>query len=510
MAHASARAPEPERRRLVRNVAWNYGAGLSSILGLVLLYPWAVSLAGAAPYGLWVLAFGATQLLVMADFGIGDGIVRHMGAMHREGEPPSQLRHFVGVALLVFAGLAGLLTALYLVLVPLYLRAVPTVGIAAGERHLVVVAGAAALFLAIMARGTNAVLWALDRQDIERKTTLAGLGLRVVGFVLVASLGAGLSGVVAAEVVGSAVSPVVCSIAVIRRFGRPRPTRAALRRHAGPLLRLSSVLFVGSLASLAALQLPLFVVGASLGLVATTAYGALMRVYQSARMVNSWTANPFIHALSSASPQELPARARTCLVATVLVGTAMATVVGGLAPDLITAWLGADFAFAAPALALLPIAMLADALAKPSALIVNLRGRPLVVSVLHLLVLGLTLGAVLAAPGTGSLTLVVLGMGAALAVVAPLYLIAAARVLGASPLPKRPLPYVAYVAGTALAYGLVRLVGELLPPWPAVLTVAAAGAVLVAAALVVRRHSGRRRARHATSPDTGSDTGSET
>ena len=217
MAHASARAPEPERRRLVRNVAWNYGAGLSSILGLVLLYPWAVSLAGAAPYGLWVLAFGATQLLVMADFGIGDGIVRHMGAMHREGEPPSQLRHFVGVALLVFAGLAGLLTALYLVLVPLYLRAVPTVGIAAGERHLVVVAGAAALFLAIMARGTNAVLWALDRQDIERKTTLAGLGLRVVGFVLVASLGAGLSGVVAAEVVGSAVSPVVCSIAVIRR-----------------------------------------------------------------------------------------------------------------------------------------------------------------------------------------------------------------------------------------------------------------------------------------------------
>ena len=36
----------------------------------------------------------------------------------------------------------------------------------------------------------------------------------------------------------------------------------------------------------------------------------------------------------------------------------------------------ATCAIAAPALALLPIAMLADALAKPSALIVNLRGSP--------------------------------------------------------------------------------------------------------------------------------------
>ena len=73
-------------------MSWNYGAGLTSILGLVLLYPWAVALAAAAPYGRWVLAFGAAQLLVMADFGIGDGIVRQMGAMTRGGAGHLELR----------------------------------------------------------------------------------------------------------------------------------------------------------------------------------------------------------------------------------------------------------------------------------------------------------------------------------------------------------------------------------------------------------------------------------
>ncbi len=486
-----ADSPDHRRVRLVRNVTWNYAAGLTSIIGLVVLYPWAVGLSGAAAYGLWVLAFGATQLLVMADFGIGDGIVRQMGAMSRAGEPWAQLKGFVSVALLVFTGLGIALTGLYLVLVPLYLKIVPIAGIDDGTQRFVVIAGAVALFLAIVARGTNAVLWATDRQDIERKATLAGMAVRVAGFVLVARLGAGLQGVVLAEVCSAAVSPVVCSAAVLRRFGRPAITREALRRHTMPLLRLGSILFVGSLASLMAFQLPLFVVGASLGLVATTAYGALMRVYQSARMVNSWTANPFIHALSSATPAELPSRARTCVTATVLVGSAMAVVVSALAPDIISVWMGSDFAFAAPALALLAIAMLGDALAKPCALVVNLRGRPVVVSLLHVLLLTLTAAAVLLATRTGSLTIIVLAMGAAVAAVAPLYLLAARQVLGGSPLPRRPLAYVLYAGATSVTYGLVRLVSELLDPLPAVLTVGCAGALLLATALLLRRR--RRR-----------------
>ncbi|GAB98187.1 O-antigen/teichoic acid export membrane protein [Kineosphaera limosa] len=471
-------------------MSWNYGAGLTSILGLVLLYPWAVALAGAAPYGLWVLAFGAAQLLVMADFGIGDGIVRQMGAMTRGGAGHLELRRFVSVALTLFIAVALALAGLYAVAVPLYLRTVPTDALTARDHHVVVVAGALALFLALMARATNAVLWAQDRQDIERKATMAGMALRVAGFAVVAANGGGLHGVVVAEVVSAAVSPVVCGTAVAARFGAPTLTRAAIGRYGGPLLRLGSVLFVGSLAALLTFQLPLFVVGSTLGLVAATAYGALMRVYQSARMINSWTANPFIHQLSSAEPHELAGRARTCFVATAVAGTAIAVVCAGLADELLVAWLGQQFAFAGPALAALAVAMVADAVVKPSALVVNLRGRPVVVSLLHLAVCVLTIGAVWMATRTGSLLGIVVAMSVVAALFAPAYVVAATRVIGASPYPLRPM--VALLVVAALAYAAIRGIAAVLAPWPAVLTVAGVGVVLLGAAALVWRRRTRR------------------
>lgn len=213
--------------------------------------------------------------------------MRQMGALSRGGASHAQLRSFVSVVLTIFVGLALLVTALYLVAVPLYLGTVDTAGLAPGDERFVVVAGAIALLLALIARGTNAVLWAQDRQDIERKAAVSGMAVRVAGFVVVATTGGGLPGVVLAEVTGAAVSPLVCGVAVARRFGAPVWSRAAFARYTGPLLRLSSVLFVGSLAALMTFQLPLFILGSTLGLVASTAYGALMRIYQSARMVNS-------------------------------------------------------------------------------------------------------------------------------------------------------------------------------------------------------------------------------
>lgn len=496
----AARDPEA-RRRFSRNVAWNYASGLAGIVGLVLLYPVAVQLAGARAYGLWVLAFGATQLLVMTDFGIGDGIVRRMGALARGGADRGELRRFVGVAVGLFAVLAAVLVLAYLVLVPLYLRTVPGATDDAGTARYVVVAGALALALAVAARGTNAVLWAQDRQDIERKATFAGLGVRIAGYGLAAATGTGLLGVVAAEVAGAAVSPIVCSIAVARRFGAPslspRAWSAGFAEHGRGLVRLSLGLFVGSLASLLTFQAPLFLVGTSLGLVAATAFGAVMRVYSSARMVDSWTANPFIHAISSTPAPELPGRVRACAGATLVVGTGLAVVVSALAPDIVVAWLGETFLFAAPALTVVGLGMIADALVKPAALVGNLRGTPLHVSALHVVVLVVTLVAVSVATTSGNLTAIVLASTAAPLVCAPLYLLLARRVLGSSPLPRLGARWLLAIAAAAALYAAVYAVGAALPPWPAVLVVAAAGlTVLGGGGLVFRR---RRRAAAATS-----------
>lgn len=206
-----------------------------------------------------------------------------------------------------------------------------------------------------------------------------------------------------------------------------------------------------------------------------------MRIYQSARMVNSWTANPFITHISAAPEPELAARARPAFLATAVVGTGMAVVIAGLADDLLAAWMGADFAFAGPALAVLAVAMLADAVVKPSALVVNLRGRPVIVSLLHLSVCALTLAGVALASAAGSLVAIVGAMSLVAVVLAPAYVVAAVRVVGEFPYPRGwVLP--GLLAAAALVFALVRLVGAALDPWPAVLTVAAVGALPLAAA----------------------------
>lgn len=485
-------APDPEaRRRFGRNVAWNYASGLAGIVGLVLLYPFAVRIAGAEGYGLWVLAFGATQLLVMTDFGIGDGLVRRMGALARGGADHAELRRFVSVALGLFGILAVVLVVGYLIVVPLYLSTVPHDGSFDAAQPTIVAAGALALGLAVVARAMNAVLWAQDRQDIERKATFAGLGVRVVGYVLAAVTGTGLLGVVAAEVAGAAVSPIVCSIAVGRRFGPLRPSvrawREAFAVHGSGLMRLSISLFVGSFASLLTFQAPLFLVGSSLGLVAATAFGAVMRVLQSARMVDSWTANPFIHSISSASPDDLAGRVRTCAGATLVVGGGLAVVVSGLADDIISAWLGSEFSFAAPALAVVALGMVADALIKPAALVGNLRGRPWVISGLHVAVLIGTLTAVSAAATTRDLTMISLAAAAVPLAGAPFYLWAAGRIIGSSPLPRLRWRWLLALAAVVVVHVAVSAVSAALPPWPAVLVVAAVGAAVLAVAVLMWR-----------------------
>lgn len=487
-----ARASTAERRRrFTRNVIWNYAAGFTSIFGLVLLYPLAIQLAGAEKYGLWVLAFGATQLLVLTDFGIGDGIVRQMGAMVREGASALELRRFVSVAVSLFGVLAVGLSVLYVVALPLYLRTVTQVGITDTERTAVIVAGTIALFNAVTARGTNAVLWAQDRQDIERKSAVVGLLVRVAGYTVAFVTEAGLIGVIIAEVIGSAVTPLVCAIAVARRFRSPQLSREIVTTYAPPLLRLGSVLFAGSLATLAATQLPLFIVGSTLGLVATTAFGALMRVFQSARLVNSWMANPFIHGISSGTGEEVLKTARLCFITTACVGAAMSAVIAGLAPDLIVAWLGGDFLFAAPALAAMTLGMLADALVKPSSLVVNLRGAPARISLLNVGSLAVTLVAVVFAARTGELVWISVAATAVPLLLTPLYVASAAAVLGESPLPTRPLTYLAVVGGALVAFAAVRAISFALPPWPAVLVVGAVGVVVLGVGVLVWR---RRRA----------------
>lgn len=483
--------PADAGKRLKRNILWNYGSGITSLVALVLLFPIAVRLGGAHEYGLWVLIFGVSQLLGMTDFGLADGVVRLLGAMTRDGAPLRQRRQFMTVSVSMFLSLAAVSTLIYAVATPLYLSTVDTSSVPTGAEATLVVLGGFAMIFAILGRAMNCILWSQDRQDIERKCNIAGVALRCIGYVLVYFLGGGILGVAIAEVVGSCVIPLVCTIAVARRFHGFELTRAAVREYGKPLFKLSSSLFVGSFAMMLTFQVPLYVVGSALGLLASTAFASIIRVYTAARLVNSWMADPFIHRITSSDEHRLGRTLRTPYLMTGLVGGTVAIVVGALGGDLLEAWMGQEFAFAGTAMQVLGLGIIADAVIRPAIHVVNLRGNPWRIARLNVSVLVLTTVAVWAASRSGSLTVVVLACVLVPLAAVPFYIVAGSRITGEPPIPaSRYVLLVTLLAGVVL-FAVLYAVGQVLTAWPALLV---GGLVCVGPAVLLLREVRRARA----------------
>lgn len=416
------------KSRLRSNISWNFASGIASIFGLLLLYPLAVRIAGPEPYGIWVLAFGAIQLFSQADFGLGTGIVRTLANISPEDSGRATRRRFVTVAGTLFAILGVALTGLCFVSVSYYLQQISMTPEIRQAVPFVVTVASFSLFVAVMGRFANSTLWAEDRPDIERKATLLGLAVRAVGLLLGLDLGYGLVYVVAVEAISIAIPSLICGAAVLRRYGLPSFNREAFRRHANPLMRVSGVLFVGTFASVAAAQLPLYIVAGSLGLTATTAFGALMRVFQSAKLAISWLTNPFTHLLASNVPvKDAVSAVEKCYKLTVVASVIVSIPLVVLPHQFLSVWMGESFVFAGPSLALVAIAVLSNALILPSALIGTLRASPWPSAILGLAILILTATAVHIGTKQGSLYWATCGLVLPLAIAAPAYFIYARR-----------------------------------------------------------------------------------
>jgi O-antigen/teichoic acid export membrane protein len=390
-----------------------------------------VRIAGAEGYGIWVLAFGAIQLFTLADFGLGTGVVRTLSTIHAQDVNHIGRREFVTVAGTIFFGLALLLTLVCVIAFPYYLSLVPMSPDLSKLIPIVVSVASISLFVSIMGRFANSTLWAEDRPDIERKSSLIGLSLRALGLFLGLVAGYDLTYVILVEAVSMAIPSVICVAAVVGRYGRPQFSRHSFSLHTSPLLRTSSVLFVGTFASVAASQVPLYIVGGSLGLTAATAFGALMRVFQSAKLAVSWLTNPFTHSMVSAASSAAVARdaAKKCFLLTLIAALLISIPLTILPSQVLDAWMGEEFTFASPSLALIAIAVLSNALILPSALITTLRSNPWPTSILGMVVLLLTLIGVSVGAQIGSIYWATLGLVVPLALTAPAYVLLAHRVL---------------------------------------------------------------------------------
>ena len=169
-------------------------------------------------------------------------------------------------------------------------------------------------------------------------------------------------------------------------------------------------------------QLPLFVVGPTLGLQAATAFGALMRVSQSARLVVSWIAMPFAYPIKRARGSEAAEHIRVAMTVSLLVGLMISIPLLAIPTELLTVWLGSKMAFAAPALAVVVVGVLAESLGQVPTLVMTLRGSPLVASLISLAVLVVTLPAVWLAARTDNLEIVMAASVVPLALAVPVQL----------------------------------------------------------------------------------------
>ncbi|NKE09412.1 MULTISPECIES: lipopolysaccharide biosynthesis protein [Kocuria] len=476
--------------RLGQNILWNYLSGFTSIFGLLLLYPLAVSIVGASSYGLWVLAIGAIQMLTMTDFGLGAGIVRTLTGIPDNVDYQRDRRMFVTAALLVFLILATVLTAVYTLIFPLYLQAVTIPEQDQAILWPMTILAGLTLFISLVGRGMNSVLWGLNRPDIERKAAVIAILGRAAGYAVVVVTDTGLLGIVVVECLSLMLPPLVCMVAVARRFSSPVFGPGLWRDHGKPLIKISSVMSIGALSQLGIYQLPLFLVGPTLGLHATTAFGALMRVYQSCRLVVSWIALPYGYPLRIATPDKAAQILKNCLTLTVGIGLLMGVALATIPTELMTAWMGDDFASAALGLSMLALGIMAEAITQPANLVMNLRGSAVRASILSLTTLVLTLPAVWLATFTDSITVV------ALATVLPSFLMSGVQMYLANKdvsygLQRSDLTRWGGMAGGALLYaGFALLVAYFLPTWPTILVVGAGLAVMALRMLKLVRADG--------------------
>ncbi|MFE5672286.1 lipopolysaccharide biosynthesis protein [Agromyces sp. NPDC056523] len=476
--------------RLRGNILWNYASGFVSVFGLLLLYPLAVAASGGEEYGLWVLAFGAIQFFSMMDFGLGTAIVRRLGHIGWADDARLDRRRFVTLGITLFVLLASLLTAMFGIGLGVYYGTVSIPVDIAPVLPIVVAAASVDLWFTVLGRAANSVLWAEDRPDIERKAAIVAILLRAVGLGAVLISDHGLLGVVVVESVTLVLPSVVCLVAVSRRYGRPVFSTAAMHQHAAPLVTMSWPLFIGSMAGLAATQLPLFLVGSHLGLLQATAFGALLRVYQSGRLAISWLTNPFSGQVadSETNGPQLEVLFRQCTRLAIGVGAALSISITVMAQPILSAWLGPQFVFAGSALAVIGLGIMVNAILFPAALFVNLRGNPWVIARLQLVALMLTVPAVILAVDTGELTWIAVAMVGPSAALVPLFVLAVRR-LGLTHFDRSDLKRIGvFTASAAIlaAIGLsLNLAGS---AWVALtayaVTVLAAGVIFFAS----RRH----------------------
>lgn len=293
-------APDTTVPQLRKNIGWNYIGGIANLGSLLVLYPIAASAASLEAYSNWLVCFSVVQLLLVADMGMGSGIVRHMSTLVAGGSTENERARFVSVAILVFAGLGVVLGAACFAVLSTYFSITSYRLSNAQDVMFLIGVSSGSLIIGILGRASNSVLWGENRFDIERKATVAAVSVRAVGIIGCAVGGLGIQYVAVVEAIAAVLPGIVCAFIVLRRYRLRVPEAVQFVEIGRPLVGFSLRLFTGSFALVLATNTPILIAGAWLAPHDVFLTGAFVRLFQSGRMVVSWLTNPFLPLLTSA------------------------------------------------------------------------------------------------------------------------------------------------------------------------------------------------------------------
>jgi O-antigen/teichoic acid export membrane protein len=382
---------ENAKRRLLRNSFFNSSSWVINSAIQLLMIPFLVRHLGMDGFGIYFLLVNVMGYSVLADLGLGQGVIKFVAEMKARGDIQA-LNRSVSAALWVQALLGGAGMTLLIVFSRrlLLLLKIPPVALPAAQSSLYLCAIA---FLFTMISGTfMSVLMGLQRYDLTSRTTILTNLAMNAGIVVVLLAGGGIKPAVA---VTAAFSIVNCLIFfILMRKNIPALTLFAAFDlvHFKKLFGFSGYIFISRISSFFCNYILVFMISFFLGPAVVPLYAIPLRLTNGVTgLVSTVTAVIFPYA-SEISIEASREKINGVLIqgsrlaAAVAIPTNLAIV--AFAKPILTVWMGNAFAgLAAPILSLLGLISLLGSLTMIPNLITMGLGFARVISVFSLLIL---------------------------------------------------------------------------------------------------------------------------
>lgn len=364
-------------RRIAMSAAANYAGKFVTVCISFILTPFILRYIGPAEYGLWILVGSIAGYASLLDLGVANAVVKFIAEYHARHDL-SGAAPLISTALAFYlaVGLIGIgLSAIGAVFAGYWLQ-----DAVSANTGLVVFLIGINVALYLPGSAATAVLRGLQRFDIVNLLNTGGAILSAVAIVILLRAGGGLLTLVSIYLVAFLLSQVAALIVVRKlapelNFGSIRPSASLLR----PILSFSMSMFVVQVAGRLQMKSAEVVIGSMSTLKAVTPYAIAGRLSELPQIATDQFLQVILPAASAANATNDSDRLKRLFVTSTRITLAVAIPIGAalilLAPVILAAWVGPEYAFASTIAVVLTASSVINTSVWPAASILQAMSR---------------------------------------------------------------------------------------------------------------------------------------